>query len=79
MRSLSMIADNGSISVTLAQETVWLTQRQLAELLDSTPENILMHLRNIYRDAELDASATTKDFLAVRTEGKRQVQRTLKH
>jgi len=72
-------ADNGSVSVTLAQETVWLTQRQLAELLGSTPENILMHLRNIYRDAELDASATTKDFLAVRTEGKRQVQRTLKH
>ncbi|WP_419187254.1 RhuM family protein [Stutzerimonas kunmingensis] len=72
-------SDNGHISVTLAQETVWLTQRQLAELLGSTPENILMHLRNIYRDAELDASATTKDFLAVRTEGKRQVQRKLKH
>lgn len=72
-------SDNGHISVTLAQETVWLTQRQLAELLGSTPENILMHLRNIYRDAELDSSATTKDFLAVRTEGQRQVQRTLKH
>lgn len=72
-------SDNGSISVTLAQETVWLTQRQLAELLGSTPENILMHLRNIYRDAELEPAATTKDFLAVRSEGKRQVQRTLKH
>lgn len=72
-------SDNGSISVTLAQESVWLTQRQLAELLGSTSENILMHLRNIYRDAELEPSATTKDFLAVRTEGKRQVQRTLKH
>jgi prophage maintenance system killer protein len=72
-------AEGGAVSVKLAQETVWLTQRQLAELLDTTPENILMHLRNIYRDEELDAEATTKDFLAVRTEGKRQVQRQLKH
>jgi prophage maintenance system killer protein len=72
-------SENGRISVTLEQETVWLTQRQIAELLSSTPENILMHLRHIYRDVELDLSATTKDFLVVRTEGKRQVQRTLKH
>ena len=71
--------ENGRVSVKLEQETVWLTQRQMAELLGSTPENILMHLRHIYRDAELEPLATTKDFLAVRTEGKRQVQRTLKH
>ncbi|MDP2784933.1 MAG: hypothetical protein Q8O38_10140 [Sulfurimicrobium sp.] len=62
-------AENGAVSVKLAQETVWLTQRQLAELLDTTPENILMYLRNIYRDEELDAEATAKDFLVVRTEG----------
>ncbi|MFA5241138.1 MAG: hypothetical protein WC029_12730 [Sulfuricella sp.] len=72
-------AENGAVSVKLAQETVWLTQRQLAELLGTTPENILMHLRNIYSDEELSAEATAKDFLAVQTEGKRQVQRQLKH
>lgn len=43
------------------------------------PENILMHLRNIFRDADLDENATTKDFLDVRTEGNRQVERKLKH
>lgn len=71
--------DNGSISVKLEQQTVWLTQRQLGELLGTTTENVLMHLRNIYQDAELDLQGTTKDFLAVQTEGNRQVRRTLKH
>lgn len=67
------------IEVRFEQESVWLTQRQMSEVFDTTPENILMHLKNIFRDRELDESATTKDFLAVRTEGKRQVERNLKH
>lgn len=67
------------IQVRFEQESVWLTQRQMGEVFATTPENILMHLKNIFRDAELDEAATTKDFLAVRTEGKRQVERTLKH
>jgi len=46
---------------------------------ETTPENVLMHLNNIYKDRELDKRATTKDFLAVRTEGSRKVKRTLKH
>lgn len=71
--------ENGAVTVKLSQETVWLTQRQLAELLGTTPENILMHLRNIYHDEELSTEATAKDFLAVQTEGKRRVQRQLKH
>ena len=60
-------------------DTVWLTQRQIGELFESTPENVLMHLQNIYQEQELSEVATTKDFLAVRTEGLRQVQRNLKH
>ena len=67
------------VDVRLEQETVWLTQRQMAEVFDSTPENVLMHLRNIFACAELETEATTKDFLVVRTEGKRKVRRRLKH
>jgi prophage maintenance system killer protein len=60
-------------------DTVWLTQRQMSTLFDTTPENILMHLKNIFRDQELREQATAKDFLAVQNEGNRRVQRTLKH
>lgn len=67
------------VEVKLDRDTVWLTQRQMAELFETTPENVLMHLKKIYADGELEEPATAKDFLAVRTEGKRQVQRRLKH
>lgn len=67
------------VEVKLDRETVWLSQRQMSELFATTPENVLMHLKNIYADGELDEPATAKDFLAVRVEGKRQVQRRLKH
>ena len=67
------------VDVRLDRETVWLTQRQMAEVFDSTPENVLMHLRNIFASGELETEATTKDFLAVRTEGRRRVRRRLKH
>ncbi len=60
-------------------DTVWLTQRQMSALFDTTPENVLMHLKNIFQDGELLEQATAKDFLAVQTEGKRSVQRNLKH
>ena len=63
------------VDVRLDRETVWLTQRQMAEVFDSTPENVLMHLRNIFASGELEAEATTKEFLAVRTEGRRTVRR----
>jgi len=72
-------AAGGRVEVRLTQETVWLTQRQMAGIFETTPENVLMHLRNIFSDGELDESATAKDFLAVQTEGKRRVQRRLKH
>ncbi len=67
------------VTVRMDGETVWLTQRQMGELFDTTPENVLMHLKNIFADGELDEPATAKDFLAVQIEGKRQVQRNLKH
>ena len=67
------------VDVRLDRDTVWLTQRQMAEVFDTTPENVLMHLRNIFASGELEADPTTKEFLVVRTEGRRRVRRTLKH
>jgi hypothetical protein len=66
------------VDVKLDRDTVWLTQCQMAELFETTPENVLMHLKNIYAAGELEEPATAKDFLAVRLEGKRQVQRQLR-
>jgi hypothetical protein len=59
--------------------TVWLTQAALAELFQTTPQNITLHLRNIYAEKELEPAATCKDYLQVRHEGERAVQRALKH
>ena len=60
-------------------ETLWLSQKQLAELLDTSPDNISLHLKNIYEDNELEQDSTTEDFSVVRQEGNRQVKRQLKH
>ena len=62
-----------------SDEDVWLTQAQLAEIYDTTQENISMHIKNIYKDAELQEDRTYKDFLLVRQEGKRSVQRNIAH
>lgn len=67
------------LDVRFMDETVWLTQALMSELFGTTPENVLMHLKNIYAEGELDQNPTTKDFLVVRQEGTRQVQRKLKH
>ena len=67
------------LSVALERETVWLSQAQMGELFDTTPENVLMHLKNIFKDEELTEAATTKEFLVVRDEGKRKVRRHIKH
>ena len=53
----------------LQDETVWLTQRPMGELFATTPENVLMHLKNIYQEGELVENATNKDFLVVQQEG----------
>lgn len=73
--------DNGitKVNVRFSDEDVWLTQAQLAEIYDTTQENISMHIKNIYKDAELQVDRTYKDFLLVRQEGKRSVQRNIAH
>ncbi|MEI7663662.1 MAG: virulence RhuM family protein [Bacteroidota bacterium] len=65
------------IDVRLQDETVWLSQRQIAELFQTTPQNITLHLKNIYAEGELQEDATCKDFLQVQKEGRRNVQRSL--
>lgn len=65
------------IEVRLENETVWLTQQLMAELLQTTQQNISLHIRNIYAEGELSSEATHKDFLSVRREGNRDVQRRL--
>ncbi len=67
------------LRVLLQDETIWLSQRLMAALFETTTENIIQHLKNIYNDGELSELATTKDFLVVQTEGTRDVQRNLKH
>ena len=68
-----------SLRVSLDNETVWLNQTQMAELFDTSTDNISLHLKNIYTEHELDENSTTEVFSVVRQEGKRQVQRSLKH
>jgi hypothetical protein len=63
------------IDVRLENETVWLTQKHMAELFQTTPQNITIHLKNIFTEGELEEGATCKDFLQVQIEGKRQVER----
>ncbi|HID69934.1 MAG TPA: hypothetical protein EYP35_05595 [Desulfobacterales bacterium] len=66
------------IEVRLVNETVWLTQKLMAELFQVKPQNITMHLKNIYQEGELVESSTCKDFLQVQKEGSRRVQRRQK-
>ena len=72
-------AENGAIKleVRFEGETVWLSQQLMADLFQTTQQNISLHLQNIYEEGELGLSATHKEFLSVRREGKRDVQRTL--
>lgn len=63
------------IRLRAQEQTVWLTQLEMAELFDATKQNISLHLKNIFEDGELDAAASIKESLTVQTEGMRQVQR----
>jgi hypothetical protein len=69
--------DDGRSQIKLrAQEqTVWLTQLEMAELFDATKQNISLHLKNVFEDGELDPAATVKESLTVQIEGSREVQR----
>lgn len=65
------------IQLRAENQTVWLSQRQMAELFDVSPDNIGLHLKNIYEDQELSREATTEDSSVVQIEGNREVQRTV--
>ena len=67
--------DQLSLEVKLENETVWLSQQQMAVLFDSTKQNISLHINNIFKEGELNKEATFKEYLTVQTEGGRQVTR----
>ena len=73
-------ADNGrtEIQVVVQSETVWLSQRQLADLFEKDSDTIGLHLRNIYKSGELNEEATTEKYSVVQKEGARNVTRNLK-
>ena len=66
------------IDVYFEEDTIWMTQRSMAELYQTSPQNITQHIRHIYADGELDEAATCKKYLQVQIEGERQVQRNPK-
>ena len=63
------------IEVRLEHETVWLTQQHMADLFQTTKQNVSLHLQNIFAERELDRGATVKESLTVQQEGGRSVQR----
>ncbi len=68
-----------ALSVRLQGQTAWLTQAQMAELFQTTKQNISLHIRNVLEDNELPASGTVKEYLTVQTEGNRSVERSVEH
>ena len=73
--------ENGKVTVNVrfADEDVWLTREHLAEIYATTPQNISLHVGNIYEDNELEEEATRKKFFLVRQEGSRNVKREIDH
>ena len=63
------------VAVVVENETVWASQKQMADIFETTSQNITLHLKNVYLDGEIDQSATCKEYLQVQSEGKRNVQR----
>ncbi len=73
--------DDGTPAIDVRMEggSVWLTQAQMAELFQTTPQNITLHLKAIFAEGELTEISTCKEYLQVRQEGKRRVERSLRH
>jgi len=72
--------DGGArVEVLVGDDSVWLTEKQMADLLDTTSRNIGLHVQNAYGEGELAEEATTKDSFVVRPEGGRQVRRRIRH
>ncbi len=67
------------VQVRLDEETVWLTQRQMAELFETTKQNVSLHVGNVFEEGELQREGTVKEYLTVQREGTRQVERRVEH
>ncbi len=67
------------IDVRLENETVWLTQNQMAELFQTTKQNVSLHIKNIFEEGELSENSTVKDYLTVQQEGNRKVSRNISY
>jgi hypothetical protein len=67
------------IQCRFENETLWLTQAQIADLFQTTPQNVTLHLKAVFAEGELSEAATCKEYLQVRAEGKREVSRSLRH
>jgi hypothetical protein len=63
------------LEVRVENDSVWLTQQQMADLFLTTKQNVSLHIGNIYDEGELENVATVKDYLTVQKEGKRMVKR----
>lgn len=74
-------ANDGStqINVQFEQDTVWLTQAQMAELFGKGRTTITEHIQNVFSENELEQEATCRKFRQVRTEGKRTIEREIDH
>ena len=68
-----------NIDVFFQNEMFWFTQKKIAELFETTPQNITLHLRNIYLEGELEENSTCKQFLQVQKEGNREASRKTKY
>ncbi|MBP6503044.1 MAG: virulence RhuM family protein [Rhodoferax sp.] len=66
------------VECRFAEDTIWLSQAMMAELFQTSPQNITLHLKALYAEGEITSEATCKSYLQVRSEGERQVRRTVK-
>ena len=78
---LIYVSNDGNIKVdvNIQNEDIWMSQDVMANLYDTTKQNISYHLSNIFKEEELDKNSTVKDFLTVQNEGNRQVKRNIEH
>jgi hypothetical protein len=67
--------DGVQIEIKFDGDTVWATQKQIAELFQTTPQNITLHLKKVYSEGEIEQDSTCKEYLQVQKEGKRDVER----
>jgi prophage antirepressor-like protein len=74
-----IINNNHNLQVILEDETVWLSQTQMAELFDSSKQNISLHINNVFKENELDQMSTVKEYLTAQIEGSRKIKRKVNY